>query len=124
MDGIRKAGGIRVRLALLACLLVGIRLAAEFGCHSCFFDVEELASRTTVHIHAADSHSHCQHDKPTLLPFVAWACMANQDDQGFLLPDIPGLPVLVSFLALLFLPVISFSGRPLIAGNGRGPPLV
>lgn len=113
-----------MRLALLACLLVGIRLAAEFGCHTCFFDVEKLASRTTLHIHAADSHSHCQHGKPTLPLFVEWACMANQDDQGFLLPDTPRLSVLVSFLALLVLPVLSFSGRPLIAAHGRGPPPV
>lgn len=113
-----------MRLALLACLLVGIRLAAEFGCHTCFFDLERLASRTTLHIHAADSHSHCQHGKTTLPWFVEWACMANQDDKSFLLPDIPRLPVLVSFLALLVLPVLSFSGRPLIAAHGRGPPPV
>ncbi len=106
----------------LVCLLIGIRFVAAFGAYICVADWEIKTIRT-VHIHAAGSHSHCQHAKSTVNPFVGWACTVYQDDQMLLLPEKPHMPVRGSVLAPLVLLVISFTDSPLIAAHGRGPPL-
>lgn len=106
----------------LICLLVGIRFVAAFGAYTCNAGWEVRTSRT-VHIHAAGSHSHCQHAKSTVNPFFGWACTVYQDDQMLLLPDRPHMPVQGSVLAPLVLQVISLPDSPLIAAHGRGPPL-
>ena len=55
--------------------------------------------------------------------WIVWACSVNEDESAFVLPEIPRLPVLVSFFVpLLFLWVRYRSLIP-IAANGRGPPL-
>lgn len=112
-----------MRLALLVWLLIGIRCVAAFGAYTCNAYWEVRTTRTAYILHAAGSHSHCQHGKSTGDPFVGWACTVYQDDQMLLLPEIPRLPVQASVLALLVLLIISFSGRALIAAHGRGPPL-
>jgi hypothetical protein len=55
---------------------------------------------------------------------VAWACSACKDANAYTLPEVPRLPILVSFFVPLFLLIVSFGHRPLIAAHGRGPPLL
>ncbi|WP_447963028.1 hypothetical protein [Nitrospira sp. Ecomares 2.1] len=105
----------------LICLLIGIRFVAAFGAYICVADWEIRTIRT-VHIHAASSHSHCQHGQSTFNPFVGWACTVYQDDQMLLLPDKPYMPLQGSVLAPLVIQVISLPDSPVIAAHGRSPP--
>lgn len=109
-------------IVLLACLLIGIRLLAGAISEVCFFDLEVPPLRT-VHIHSAGDHDHCHHGRYSVPPLLAWACSACKDAGEFTLPDIPYLPILVSFLVPLPFLVLSFGSLPLIAARGRGPPL-
>jgi hypothetical protein len=45
-----------------------------------------------------------------------------QDDPAFILPDIPQLPVVISFFAVFFLLDVSYTGRMFITAHGRSPP--
>jgi hypothetical protein len=45
-----------------------------------------------------------------------------QDETAFILPDIPRLPVVVSFFVSLFLLVVSYANRLPITAHGRSPP--
>ncbi len=107
---------------VLACLLIGIRLLAGAISEVCFFDLEVSPVRT-VHIHSAGDHEHCHHGRYSVPPLLAWACSACKDAGEFTLPDIPHLPILVSFFVPLLFLVLSCGSRPLIAARGRGPPL-
>jgi len=118
----RRRGRARTSIIVLACLLIGIRLLAGAISEICFFDLEVPPVRT-VHIHSAGDHDHCHHGRYSVPPLLAWACSACKDAGEFTLPDIPHLPILVSFFVPLFLLVLSFGSRPLIAARGRGPPL-
>jgi hypothetical protein len=109
-------------MVLLACLLIGIRLIAGALSEACFFDLEVPSTRT-VHIHSAGDHDHCSHGRYNVPPLLAWACSACKDANEFTLPDIPYLPILVSFFVPLLFLLLSFGSRPLIAARGRGPPL-
>ncbi|MCA9421563.1 MAG: hypothetical protein KC592_11110, partial [Nitrospira sp.] len=71
-------GQIRLWLTLLTYMLIGIRLVAAVGAYVCVADWEIKTIRT-VHIHSAGAHSHCQHPKSTVNPFVGWACTVYQD---------------------------------------------
>lgn len=108
---------------LLACLLIGIRLLAGTVSETCFFDIEPPATGT-FHIHSADDHAHCHHGRFNVTPLVAWACSACKDVDGYTLPEIPRLPILVSFFVPLVLLVVSFGSQSLIVAHGRGPPLL
>ncbi|SLM49318.1 conserved protein of unknown function [Nitrospira japonica] len=108
---------------LLACLLIGIRLIAGTISEACFFDLELTADRT-VHLHSANDHAHCNHGRFNVAPLVAWACSVCKDVNAYTLPEVPRLPILVSFFVPLFLLVVSFGRRPLIAAHGRGPPFL
>ena len=57
-------------------------------------------------------------------PVTAWACQVNKDEPACVLPEIPRLPVLVSFFVPLILLMWSYPGRPLVAAHGRGPPFL
>jgi len=118
----RRRGRACTSIIVLACLLIGIRLLAGAISEICFFDLEVPPVRT-VHIHSAGDHDHCHHGRYSVPPLLAWACSACKDAGEFTLPDIPHLPILVSFFVPLFLLVLSFGSRPLIAARGRGPPL-
>ena len=118
----RRRGRARTSIIVLACLLIGIRLLAGAISEICFFDLEVPPVRT-VHIHSAGDHDHCHHGRYSVPPLLAWACSACKDAGEFTLPDSPHLPILVSFFVPLFLLVLSFGSRPLIAARGRGPPL-
>lgn len=118
----RPSGRARQPMVLLACLLIGIRLIAGAVSEACFFDLEIPAART-VHIHSAGDHDHCHHGRYSVPPLLAWACSACKDANEFTLPDIPYLPILVSFFVPLLFLVLSCGSRPLIAARGRGPPL-
>ncbi|MCA9500273.1 MAG: hypothetical protein KC588_13870, partial [Nitrospira sp.] len=114
----QRPGRIRLWLTLLTYLLIGIRFVAAVGAYICVADWEIKTIRT-VHIHAAGSHSHCQHAKSTVNPFVGWACTVYQDDQMLLLPDKPHMPMRGSVLATPVLQGISFTDSPLIDAHGR-----
>lgn len=119
----RKAGQVSMPVVFLAGLLIGIRLIAGAVSETCFFDLE-LSNDRTVHIHGVDDHGHCPHGRFKVSPIVAWACSACQDHSAYSLPEIPSLPILVSFFIPLFLLTVSFGSRPLIVAHGRGPPLL
>lgn len=111
------------RLAVaIACLLIAIRLVAGFVCHTCFFDFERPTSRS-FHLHAGGDQNPCHHGRVEGNPLTNWACAVTQDENAFILPEIPRLPLLVSLLVSLIVLVLSFNGRPLVAAHGRGPPL-
>lgn len=119
----RRDGRTTPPVFLLACLLIGIRLFAGAISETCFFDLEPPAART-VHFHGANDHAHCHHGRFNVAPLVAWACSACKDANAYTLPEVPRLPILVSFFVPLFLLIVSFGHRPLIAAHGRGPPLL
>lgn len=109
-------------LALMACLLVAIRLVAGVVCATCFNDIEQPPVRT-FHLHGGGDHEACHHGRAEASPLVGWACSVNQDDSAFLLPEIPQLPAIVSLSIPLVLLLISFRSVSLIAAQGRGPPV-
>lgn len=118
-----RVGQTSLPIVLLVCLLVGIRLMAESISASCFFDLQTPTART-FHIHGVGVHAHCDHGRYKVSPLVDWACSVCKDADGYALPQIPRLPILVSFFVPLFFPVVSFGSRALIVPHGRGPPLL
>jgi hypothetical protein len=117
----RRAGQVSRLVALLACLLIGIRLAAAMVCSTCFTDWEKTQSRA-FYLHAGGDRDRCHHGKVQAHPLTEWACSANQDESAFILPEIPRLPVVVSVFVPLVLLLVSYRTLPLIAAHGRGPP--
>lgn len=108
-------------IVLVACLLVSIRFVAGFVCHTCFLDFEKPVTRS-FHLHAGGDLNPCHHGRVEASPLIAWACTVTQDESAFIMPDVPRLPVMVSFFVPLFLLVISYADRLLIAAHGRSPP--
>ena len=106
---------------LLACLLVAIRLAAGFVCYTCFNDFETPTSRS-FHLHAGGDLNPCHHGRVEVSPLTNWACTVTQDESAFILPEIPRLPVMVSFFVPMFFLFVSYGDRLLIAAHGRSPP--
>ena len=106
-----------------ACLLIVIHLVAGFVCHTCFFDLEQPKARS-FHLHSGDDLNPCHHGRNEIHPLNSWACSVMQDDTAFILPEIPQLPVMISFFVVLFLRDVSYTGRTSITAHGRSPPLV
>ncbi|MEP6933916.1 MAG: hypothetical protein ABI988_08270 [Nitrospirota bacterium] len=93
---------------LVACLLVCIRLIAGVICSTCILPLELVQSRV-VHLHGGGDHEPCDHGKVETGPFAQWACEVTQNETAFALPEIPRLPLILSFFL------------PLITAHGRGP---
>lgn len=108
-------------LGLMACLLVGIHIVAEYVCVTCTYPTEEPAGRS-FHLHSGDDRDPCRHGRPEPNPLTAWACAVTQDESAFILPEIPRLPVVVSLFVPLVLLLVSYGNRPLVAAHSRGPP--
>ena len=106
-----------------ACLLIIIRLIAAVVCAACFYDFEE-PQRRSFHLHTDGDRSPCHNGRVEVDPVTAWACQVNKDEPACVLPEIPRLPVLVSFFVPLILLMWSYPGRPLVAAHGRGPPFL
>ena len=122
MHMLRRSEEASRALVLLACLLIGIRLAAAFLCSTCFHEFEQSPDRR-FYLHAGD-HDACHHGRAQASPLVGWACGVTQDESAFVLPDIPRLPVLISHLVPWILIPITYRGLPLITAVGRGPPVL
>ena len=120
---LRSIPSTRSRRAILwlACFLACIRLIAVGICSTCFDEFETPTSRA-FYLHDGSDHDACHHGRAPVGPWVAWACEITQDDAGFVLPDIPRLPVIVSFFVPLTLLVLSYAGRAPISAKGRSPP--
>jgi hypothetical protein len=108
-------------MGVVACVLVAVRLVAGFVCHTCFFDLEQPASRS-FHLHSGADENPCHHGRVESNPLVKWACAVTQDESAFLLPEIPRLPVVVSLFVPLVPLLVSHADRPLVTAHGRGPP--
>ena len=108
-------------VALLACLLIGIRVAAAMVCSTCFTDWEKAQSRA-FYLHAGVDRDRCHHGLAQASPWIIWACSVNENESAFVLPDIPRLPVVVSVFVPLVLFLVSYRTIPLITAHGRGPP--
>lgn len=109
-------------VALLALLLIAIRLVAWFLCSTCFNEIERPDTRS-FHLHGGGDLDPCHHGRATAHPLIKWACAVTIDDSAAVLPDVPRLSPVVSFLAVAVLLIRSFRGRFRIAATGRGPPL-
>lgn len=109
-------------LLWLACLLICIRVIAVGVCSTCFDEFETPTSRA-FYLHDGSDHDACHHGRAPVGPWVAWACEITQDDAGFVLPDIPRLPGIVSFFVPLTFLVMSYADRAPVSAKGRSPPL-
>lgn len=120
---LRSIPSTRSRRAILwlACFLACIRLIAVGICSTCFDEFETPTSRA-FYLHDGSDHEACHHGRAPVGPWVAWACEITQDDAGFVLPDIPRLPVIVSFFVPLTLLVMSYADRAPVSAKGRSPP--
>lgn len=112
----------RSRLGALACLLVSIRLLAGVICSTCILP-EEVQLDRVAHLHPVGDREPCSHGQAPAGPVAQWACTVTQDESAFILPEVPRLPVLVSFLVPLVLLWPIYRSLIPIAANGRGPPL-
>ena len=122
MHATDRSGRTPRLVALLACLLIGIRFAAGIVCSTCFTDWEQAKTRA-FYLHSGWDRSQCHHGLVPASPWILWACSVNEDESAFVLPAIPRLPVVVSvFVPLVFL-LISYRSLIPITANGRGPPL-
>ncbi len=106
---------------LVACLLIGIRLAAGTICTTCFNEFEQPPVRS-FHLHGGGDHEGCHHGRAQTSPLVGWACTANQDDPAFVLPETLRLPILISQFIPWILFLVIVRDLFLIAAVGRGPP--
>lgn len=122
MDASRRSGQASHLVALLACLLIGIRFAAAIVCSTCFTDWEQAQTRA-FYLHSGWDRDRCHHGLAPASPWIIWACSVNGDESAFVLPEIPRLPVVVSFFVPLAFLLVSYRSVALIAANGRGPPL-
>ena len=108
-------------LVLLACLLIGIRLIADLLCATCFNELELSTSRS-FYLHEGTDRDRCHHGKPAGSPLTQWACSVKQDDQAFLLPEVPRLSFVVSAVALVVPLQVSYLSVSTFTAHGRGPP--
>ena len=117
-----RSGRTPRRVALLACRVIVIRLAASIVCSTCFTDWEQAKTRA-FYLHSGWDRDRCHHGLAPASLWIVWACSVNEDESAFVLPEIPRLPVVVSiFVPLVFL-LISYRSLIPITANGRGPPL-
>lgn len=112
---------LRPAVLWLACLLACIRIIAVGICSTCFDEFETPKSRA-FYLHDGSDHDACHHGRAPVGPLVAWACEVTQDDLDSVLPDIPRLPVIVSFFVLLTFLAMSYADRAPISAKGRSPP--
>ena len=122
MHDSRRSGQMSRLVAVLACLLIAIRFTAALVCSTCFTDWEQTKTRA-FYLHAGWDRDRCHHGLAPAGPWITWACSVNQDDSAFLLPEVPQLPVVVSWFIPLVLLLISFRGISLLTAHGRGPPI-
>jgi len=108
-------------LALIACLLIGIHFVAGYVCMSCTYPMEEPRVRS-FHLHSGEDRNPCHHGRPEPNPLTAWACAVTQDDQAFVLPETPRLPILISVFLPFHEPILASNSATLIAAVSRGPP--
>ncbi|HMU32042.1 MAG TPA: hypothetical protein PLY42_18810 [Nitrospira sp.] len=121
MHSSRRSDWISRLLAVMACLLIGVRLVGGFVCNTCYLDFEKPASRS-FHLHGGGDREPCHHGQPEASPLIQWACTVMQDESAFVLPDIPRLPVVISLFVPLVLLLVSYRTLFPIAAHGRGPP--
>lgn len=107
--------------ALIACLLVGIHLVAGYVCMTCTYPTDEPNARS-FHLHSGEDRDPCHHGRPEPNPLTAWACSVTQDDDAFVLPDIPLLPILVALFVPLVILRVAYHNISLVAAQSRGPP--
>jgi hypothetical protein len=108
-------------VALLACLLIGIRIAAALVCATCFTDIEKPLVRS-FYLHSGWDQDRCHHGQAPASPWINWACSVNADDPAFVLPDVPRLPVIVALFVPLVLLRITYHNLSLVVAQNRGPP--
>lgn len=106
----------------MACLLVCVHLVAWYVCMSCTYPMEEPRVRS-FHLHSGEDRDPCHHGRPEPNPLTAWACAVTQDDDAFVLPDIPRLPVILSVFLPFHEPLSPGSNNTQITAVGRGPPV-
>ena len=82
-----------------------------------------IGDTRSFHLHGGGDLDPCHHGRATAHPLVKWACAVTVDDPAVVLPDVPQLFLMVSFLAVAVLLMVPFRGRFLFAATGRGPPL-
>lgn len=121
MHMLRRSEGTSRLLVLLASVLIGIRLTADLLCATCFNELETSKFRS-FYLHEGNDRDRCHHGKPAGSPLTQWACSVKQDDQAFLLPEIPRLPIVVSSVALVVSLQVSYLSVSIITAHGRGPP--
>jgi hypothetical protein len=121
MHMLRPSEGASRFLILFACLLIGIRLTADLICATCFNEIETSTSRA-FYLHGGIDRDRCHHGKPAGSPLTRWACSVKQDDQAFLLPEVPRLSFVVSAVALVAPIQVSYLNVSTITAHGRGPP--
>lgn len=122
MHAIDRSGRTSRLVALIACLLIGIRFAAGIVCSTCFTDWEQAKTRA-FYLHSGWDRSQCHHGLVPASPWILWACSVNEDESAFVLPEIPRVPVVVSVFVSVVLLFVSYRTLPLIAAHGRGPPI-
>lgn len=120
---LRRSSRASSLLVLIACLLIGIRSVAGFVCYTCFTDLERPLSRS-FHLHAGGDANPCHHGRVDASPLKQWACTVTQDDPGYVLPEIPRLPVVGSLSLPLILLLVYYRRRFPIPAIGRGPPVL
>lgn len=121
MHGARQTTRGPLLAVSIVCALIAIRLAAAIVCATCFTELETPATRN-FHLHGGGDREPCHRGQVEARPLVNWACSVNQDDNAFILPEIPRLPVVV----VLFVPLVvwfaSYRSLLLISATGRSPP--
>ena len=100
----------------------GPLLAVSLVCATCFTELETPATRN-FHLHGGGDREPCHRGQAEAKPLVNWACSVNQDDNAFILPDIPRLPVVVVLFVPLVVWLVSYRSLLLISATGRSPPL-
>ena len=121
MHTLRRLDGASRIPVLLACALIGIRLTADLLCATCFNEFETSKSRS-FYLHEGIDRDRCHHGKPPGSPLAQWACSVKQDDQAFLLPEVPRLSIVVSAVALVEPIQVSYLSVSTFTAHGRGPP--
>ena len=121
MHSSRSSSRTSSLLGLMACLLVGIHVVAEYVCMTCTYPTDEPSARS-FHLHSGEDRDPCHHGRPEPNPLTAWACAVTQDDDAVVLPDIPRLPVISSVFLPFHKSLAPKSNTTLIAAVSRGPP--
>lgn len=121
MHSTRRSRQASHLVALIACLLISIRLVAGLICSTCFLDFEKPPARA-FYLHSGGDQNRCHHGLAAASGWIVWACSVNEDESAFVLPEIPRLPVIVSVFVPLVLLLVSYRNIFPIAAHGRGPP--